>query len=138
MIKSVNDTNIWISGIVWSEGAGHAIRRHWEAQTFQHFISAEILFEIVRILRQVFDFPDDLLYDWYWLLLAGSTYVAPTTVVNVVQDDPDDNKILACAVDGGADYVVSEDKDLHRIGEYRSVQIVDKQTFLALLDAANA
>jgi len=136
MIKSVNDTNVWVSGIVWNKGAGYLIRRHWEAGDFQHYVSSEILYELIRVLREVFRFPDDLLYDWYWLLLAGSVYVVPTTRVDAVRDDPDDNKFLACAIDGGAGFVVSEDKDLLRIGSYESVQILRKQTFLLLLESA--
>lgn len=134
MISSVNDTNVWVSGIVWNKGAGYLIRRHWEAGNFQHFVSSEILYELVRVLRDVFNFPDDPLYDWYWLLLAGSVYIVPTTRVDAVKDDPDDNKFLACAVDGGAGFVVSEDKDLLRIGNYGLVQIVRKQMFLSILE----
>ena len=134
MIKSVNDTNVWIAGINWDKGAGYLIRQHWTAGHFQHFISDEILYEIIRVLREVFEYSDERLYQWYWLLLAGSVYVVPTTVVNVVEDDPDDNKFLACAADGGTDFVVSEDKDLHRIGRYNSVQIVRKQEFLSMLE----
>jgi hypothetical protein len=74
MIKSVNDTNVWLSGINWDTGAGYLIRRHWEAGHFRHFISGEILYEIIRVLREVFEYPDEALYDWYWLLLKGSVY----------------------------------------------------------------
>ncbi len=106
------------------------------SRDFQHYVSSAILYELIRVLREVFSFPDDLLYDWYWLLLAGSVYVVPTTRVDAVRDDPDDNKFLACAIDGGADFVVSEDKDPLRIGSYESVQIVRKQVFLLLLESA--
>lgn len=133
MIKSVNDTNVWIAGINWDRGAGYQIRQHWEAGDFQHFISGEILYEIIRVLREVFEYPDELLYRWFWLLLAKSVYVVPISVIAAVKDDPDDNKFLACALDGGAHLVVSEDKDLLRLGSYRSIQIVDKQSFLSIL-----
>ncbi|HEY85943.1 MAG TPA: putative toxin-antitoxin system toxin component, PIN family [Chloroflexi bacterium] len=135
MIKSVNDTNIWIAGINRDTGAGYLIRRHWEDEHFQHFISSEILFEIIRVLREVFAYPDDLLYDWYWLLLKGSIYVVPTTIVNAVEADPDDNKFLACALDGEARFIVSEDRHLRSLGMYDTIQVVRKQTFLALLEA---
>lgn len=134
MIKAVNDTNVWIAGINWDKGAGNLIRQHWEAGDFQHFTSSAILYEILRVLREVFAYSDEQLYQWYWLILSGSVYVVPTTVVNAVKDDPDDNKFFACAIDGGANFVVSEDKDLRRIGIYNGIQIVNKQQFLALLE----
>ena len=45
MIRSVNDTNVWVAGINWDRGAGFQIRRHWEAGRFRHVISAEILYD---------------------------------------------------------------------------------------------
>lgn len=132
MIKSVNDTNVWIAGIHWPHGAGAQIIRHWKQGHFQHFISADILYEIIRMLREVLAYPDEKLYDWYWLLLAGSTFVTPHFSPFVVADDPDDNTFIACALEGQAEYIVSEDKDLRRIGQYRSIRIVGKQDFLRL------
>jgi hypothetical protein len=135
VIKSVNDTNIWVAGINWNTGAGCKIRLHWEARRFQHFISAEILYEIIRVLREVFEYPNERLYDWYWLLLAGSDFVVPRVTVNAIPEDPDDNKFLACAVEGNADYIVSEDKDLKRLGKYDSVSVLGKIEFLEMLEA---
>jgi putative PIN family toxin of toxin-antitoxin system len=135
MIKSVNDTNVWLSGIHWPHGAGQQIVRHWRQGHFQHFISADILYEIIRVLRAVLAYPDEKLYDWYWLLLAGSTFVTPRSSPFIVADDPDDNKFIACALEAQANYIVSEDKDLHRVGQYRSIQIVGKQSFLRILEA---
>lgn len=135
MVKSVNDTNVWIAGIHWQSGAGRKILLHWQEGHFQHFISAEILFEIIRVLRQVLNYSDESLYDWYWLLMTGSTFVAPRSTPNVIAEDPDDNKLIACALEGSADYIVSEDKDLHRLGQYQSIRVVDKQAFLRILEA---
>jgi len=134
MIKSVNDTNIWIAGINWGRGAGYQIRRHWERGQFQHFISAEILHEIIRVLRQVFEYSDEMLYDWYWLLLTGSVFVVPRVIINVIREDPDDNKFLACAVEGNVDYIVSEDNDFKRLGAYDSIVVLGKQEFLRMLE----
>ena len=134
MIKSVNDTNVWVAGIHWQTGAGRNILLHWQRGRFEHFISADIIFEIVRVLRQVFGYSDESLYDWYWLLLTGSTFVAPRMTPNVISGDPDDNKIIACALEGLVDYIVSEDKDLRRLGQYQTIRVVDKQAFLTILE----
>lgn len=135
VIKSVNDTNVWIAGINWDRGVGYQIRLHWEAGRFQHLISAEILYEIIRVLREVFEYPDEKLYDWYWLLLTGSEFVVPRVTVNAIPEDPDDNKFLACAVEGDADYIVSEDHDLRRLEKYDSIDVLRKYEFLHLLEA---
>ncbi len=134
MVKSVNDTNVWVAGIHWQTGAGHKILLHWQERHFQHFISADLLFEIVRVLRQVLGYSDEQLYDWYWLLLTGSTFVAPAVTPNVIAEDPDDNKLIACALEGHVDYIVSEDKDLHRLGQYQTIRVLNKQAFLRVLE----
>ena len=53
--------------------------------------------------------------------------------VDEVKDDPEDNKILACALEGNADFVVSGDHHLTDIGFFRGVSIVKPDTFLALV-----
>ena len=52
--------------------------------------------------------------------------------VNVCRD-PDDDKFLACAIDGAAYYAVSGDSDLLSLGEFRGVKIVTASEFLSLL-----
>jgi putative PIN family toxin of toxin-antitoxin system len=44
--------------------------------------------------------------------------------------DPDDDKIIACAVAGGAKYIVSGDKDLLDLSKYRGVRIISGSGFL--------
>jgi predicted nucleic acid-binding protein len=53
----------------------------------------------------------------------------------MVKSVNDTNVCIACALEGQADYIVSEDKDLHRVGHYRSIQVVGKQSFLRILEA---
>lgn len=64
MTKAVNDTNVWVAGIHWNRGAGYLIRQRWAAGEFEHLTSGDILFEIIRVLREVFHYPDELLYQW--------------------------------------------------------------------------
>lgn len=52
--------------------------------------------------------------------------------ISVVKDDPDDNKFLECADEGGASYVVSGDQHLLGIGEYENIQILSPAAFLVL------
>ncbi len=51
-----------------------------------------------------------------------------------VPDDPDDDYILAAALEGGAQYVVTEDKHLLRLGTWRGIAIVTRAGLMAELD----
>ncbi len=59
--------------------------------------------------------------------------VALTDVPRVVTDDPDDDVVLACAVAGNAEYVVSRDHHLTKIGAYQGVPIVSAESFARIL-----
>jgi predicted nucleic acid-binding protein len=50
--------------------------------------------------------------------------VTPAVSLDVVKADPDDNKILECAVTAGSDFIVSGDEDLLRLGQYDAIRIM--------------
>jgi hypothetical protein len=58
--------------------------------------------------------------------------VEPGSSLSVVADDPDDNRVLECAVDGSAGFVVSGDHHLLALGKYASILIVTPRRFLDL------
>lgn len=64
------------------------------------------------------------------LLVRKANIVRVDTVFDVVPDDPKDNHILACALAGKVDIVVSGDKDLLRLKEYEGIPIVNSMDFL--------
>lgn len=47
--------------------------------------------------------------------------------------DPDDDKFLEVALAGGADYVVSGDRDLFDLGSYGGIEIVTPDEFLEIV-----
>ena len=53
--------------------------------------------------------------------------------VPALSRDPNDNKFLATAAAGNADYLVSEDEDLLILKQYKGVRIVDAQSLLRVL-----
>jgi predicted nucleic acid-binding protein len=56
------------------------------------------------------------------------------TLVTGVASHPEDDPILATAVSASADYLVTGDRQLQRLGSYRGVSIVSPREFLDLLD----
>lgn len=54
-----------------------------------------------------------------------ATMTAPTSVPRIITNDADDDHVLACAVAGNADLIVSGDKHLHGLGgAYQGIRIV--------------
>jgi putative PIN family toxin of toxin-antitoxin system len=67
-------------------------------------------------------------------LRRRSVVVPITAVISGVASHPEDDLVLATAVSGDANYLVTEDKQLLALGAYQSVLIVSPRDFLALLD----
>ena len=65
-------------------------------------------------------------------LLEQAEVVEPDQQLAVCRD-PSDNKFFECAVAGGADYIVSEDRDILDVGEYECIKTVSAEGFMALL-----
>jgi len=44
--------------------------------------------------------------------VAAADVVIPTRTIDAIEDEPDDNRVLECAVEGAADFIVSGDRHL--------------------------
>jgi predicted nucleic acid-binding protein len=55
---------------------------------------------------------------------AFAQEVTPAVRLDVVKEDPADNRMLECAVSAGAEYIVTGDQDLLRLGRYDEIRIV--------------
>jgi uncharacterized protein len=132
-MRVVLDTNIFISGIHWP-GHFQKILMAWFNGVFKLISSEEIIQELAETLLN-FRKPlsnKDILH-WISIVATKSTLVKPEIRYNVVKDDPDDNKFIEAAVEGNADYIVSQDKHLLKIKEFRGIKIILPTEFLSYL-----
>lgn len=58
----------------------------------------------------------------------------PKEKLSVIEKDPEDNRVLECAQESKADYIVSGDVHLLGIKEYAGTKILTPNEFLELLD----
>lgn len=54
-----------------------------------------------------------------------------TLDLQVVEEDPEDNTILAAAVEGRADCIISGDRHLKTLSEYQGISILSPAEFVA-------
>ena len=134
MSRSVPDTNIWISGIRWGGRPSEIVRLGQEGD-ITLITSLSILAELTHVLRDYLGASDDEAYEVYKRIGTFAEIVYPTQWVNAVPEDPDDNKFVECALEGKAQYIISRDQDLLRLGEYEGVYMVDDVEFLDILRA---
>ncbi len=128
-MKVVFDTNILVSALVFPGGRGEAALRRIVEEQDQLVISKPILDELLGILGRKFARDVEELAHAVVFLSELGTVVKPRRRLRVVKDDPD-NRILECAIAGRADAIVTGDKALLGLREYRGVRILSLRDYL--------
>lgn len=68
------------------------------------------------------------------LFEADALIVEPNERLSVIEADPDDDRILECAMTGGADYIASGDRHLLSLGQYAGIKIVTAAELADILE----
>lgn len=132
-MKIVLDTNIFISGIFWS-GDSEKILYDWGNEKYELVMSTEIIREIIETLMDFkIQLPINMLLLWISILSMKSKIVEPEEKIDIVKDDADDNKFIEAAVEGKADYVVTQDNHLLKIKEFEGIKILTPKEFLEIV-----
>lgn len=62
-----------------------------------------------------------------------STILEQLPEISVIERDPKDDMIIACAVAASANYIISRDRHLLDLGRYQDIQIVTPENFMQIL-----
>jgi putative PIN family toxin of toxin-antitoxin system len=137
MIRAVFDTNIVISGYLWSGAPRQALRAVEESRV-QLLISEAMLDELKEVLGRpkfverlkiIGKSAEQIVYEH--LLHVEIIEAAP--ISPVVKVDPDDDIVLACASSGKAAYIVSGDPHLLDVITFQNIPILTVNAFLERL-----
>ncbi len=144
MLRVVLDTNIFVSSLLVKEGLPAQVLDAWRERKFLLATSPSLVSEIQstlnypRIRRKYNITNNDV--NQLITLLAEDALVVPGDIEAVsgsVPDDPADEAVLACALDAEADQVVSGDRHLLDLAEYRGIRIITVREFLEKLSTEN-
>ena len=110
--------------------------RIWQKAVERKFIlvvSRTILREVAHVFRDVLHWQEADILAYLKLVVRVAEIINPTIRLNVVDEDPTDDRILECAVAGKADLVVSGDRHLRKLKSYRHIAIVQPRDLLRTL-----
>ena len=133
MIRAVIDTNVLASGIFW-KGTPLKVIEAWTDGKIKLIVSGEILIEYERVLTilnkkaQLQNF-DQILE----LINLNAELVNPVAFTRPVCRDKDDDKFLAAALGGNAQYIVTGDDDLLVLNGHQGLKIMKSKEFLGQL-----
>lgn len=144
-VAAAYDTNVLFSAIYGARrGRGTPPVLCWEAVlegAVAHVTSPHLLEELHRALSLGSKLDPDLVTDVSELVADASHLVEPRSVPEVLERDPDDDHVLACAVAAGVPHLVTGNlrhlEELRKAPEeplvHRGVEIVTPRDFLGVL-----
>ena len=132
MVKVVLDTNTLISALGWKKGNPRIIFQHCLSEKNTLVESKDLIKEFLLVInRPKFDFiSKEEKQEFLIYLFQICDLVEPKNTIRIIKDDPADNIVLECAVEGKADFIVSGDKHLLKLKEFGGIKIVNSKEFL--------
>ena len=129
-MRVVLDTNTLVSGVISPTGPPRRLLDAVRSQSIERCSSATLSAELLDVLSrkkfaarlaQVGLTPQVIVVE-----LRRLAYMAtPQSVPRVIDQDPDNDEVLACAVAGRAELIISGDRDLNSLGgHYAGIPIL--------------
>jgi uncharacterized protein len=141
MLRVVLDTNIFVSSLLVKADVPAQVMDAWRGRRYVLVILPAIIAEMratlnyPRIRRKYSSTDEDV--DGLSILLQHDALLVPgeADVAGAIPADPTDEKILACALDGRADLIVSGNLHLLDLMQYQGIPILNARQFLERLAA---
>ncbi len=135
MIRVILDTNIFISGIFWEGNYCSQIIECWREGKIILTSSPEIIQELVETMRDFkIKLPEEIIQEWKNIILENAVIVIPTKKLDIVQNDPKDNKFFEAALAADAQYIISQDKKhILSIPEFRGIRTIHPEEFIKMI-----
>ena len=133
-MKVTLDTNVLVSGTFWTGDSFHImvlvdtnkitnITSKWILNEYYETINSdEIIDKISEKSLRMMKIIDKV--------IKKSKIVETSIRLNIVKDDPDDNRILECAKAGNVDYIISNDKHILKLKQFRHIPILTPKEFI--------
>jgi putative PIN family toxin of toxin-antitoxin system len=128
-MRIVVDTNVFVSALVFG-GVPRRVLELVQTGRCELFYSEAIQVEVWRVLKEKFGWSEAKLDEVLPTLWSIGELIVPRSRVNAVSDDPDDDRILECALSARAGFVVSGDRHLLCLRAYKAISIVSPREFM--------
>jgi len=134
-MRVVLDANQFVSAVLVPIGHPAQILAAWRRGELDLLVSLPILAEIRRVLlyprlRRRHGWNQAQVDTFLEGLLSTAILTPGDTDIRDVVDDPTDNKYLACALEGNAEYIITGDQHLLRLDPWRGIHIIPPAVFL--------
>jgi uncharacterized protein len=134
-IKAVLDTSVMVSVAFAKEGLARELRDLIAEEAFILVTSKAIMAELYRVLRypriltRFQPSPEDI-DEFIGLILEKALLTPGRYSLHKIPEDPTDDMFLACALEGGADYIISRDPHLRNLKHFHGTKITGVKEFI--------
>ena len=130
MLKVVIDTNVFISSFFG--GIPREIIDYWKKGEITLCLSQEIIEEYIEVLNRLGLKDKNEIQNLTKLFAEGynSIFTAKTPDIEVIEDDPDDNKFIECAVALDSKIIISGNNHLKNLKKYVDIEIMSPKKFM--------
>jgi putative PIN family toxin of toxin-antitoxin system len=131
-VKAVFDTNVLIAAFL-TEGVCSGLLIRARKQAFNLVLCDDIIREFEGILIKKFKLTSTDISEISAIVSeAASEILHKLGPIPNICRDPNDDMIIACAIDAAADYIVTGDEDLLILKRYKDIAIINPRNFEAL------
>ena len=132
-MRVVLDTNVIVSGLNFPGNERLVLELALRGR-FELCLSAFILQEAAGVLIRKLDWDEERTAQALRTLEDAAAVVEPLRLPEVIEGGHADNRILECAVEASADYLVTGDRrQLLPLAEHRGTRILNAPRFLSTL-----
>jgi putative PIN family toxin of toxin-antitoxin system len=136
-LKLVPDTGFYVAAALQNGYArSYLVGRGSKFLSYQLYTSEATLLELQNKLEARFGFDRPRVVTFIGEIRRVATVVHPLPSIEAARD-PDDNKILECAVDAHADLIVSFDQDLLSLKAFQGIRIVHPSMLKYIFEPPN-
>lgn len=128
-MRVVFDTNVLVLALVFPGGRGEAALQRIIEEQDELVLSKPILDELLGILARKFSRDAEELARVAVFMSTVATFVSPRRRLQVVKDEPD-NRVLECALTGRAQGIVTGDRALLALHNFRGVRLLSLRDYL--------
>ena len=138
MTRAGLDANVFVSAALSPRGSPAKILTAWRAERFHLVISPAILEDIGRVFHSPkivtrHRWPEEKIRQFIEDLAHLAILTPGRRMLKVIAEDSSVNRYLECAIEGDAEYIVSDDHHLLRLATYQRIRILTPKDFLGVL-----
>jgi putative PIN family toxin of toxin-antitoxin system len=131
-VKAVFDTNVLVAAFL-TEGLCSGLLIRARKQAFNLVLCDDIIQEFEGILMKKFKLTSIDISEISTIVSeAASKILHQLGPIPNICRDPNDDMIIACAIDAAADYIVTGDEDLLILKRYKDIVIINPRNFESL------